>query len=205
MAQHDAERVLQALGGVLVKEGNVQHWAFDYEIGPVLTEVVCSGVIPDHRSHQFYPTPASVAAMVIAAADIQPGQRCLEPSAGLGGLADLMPHGDTLCVEVSPLHAKVLETKGHTVVCGDFLEQPVQQFERICMNPPFSAGRWQAHLGHAAKMLAPGGRLVAVLPASAARESGLLPGFALSWSELIVNEFAGTSVNVVILTAEGGR
>ncbi len=195
----EAERVLAALGGVLVKEGNVEHWAFDYEIGPVLSEVVCSGVIPDHRSHQFYPTPASVAARAIETAGIEPGNSCMEPSAGLGGLADLMPKDQTVCVEISPLHAKVLEAKGHTVICGDFMNQPVQQFDRIVMNPPFDQGRWQAHLQHAASMVAPGGRLVAILPASA-RGKTLLAGFDADWSEVIANEFAGTSVRVVIGT-----
>lgn len=198
-AKSDAERVLQALGGVFVKGDGAEHWAFDYDIGPVIKEVVCSGVIPDHRSHQFYPTPVSVAEKAIAAADIQAGNGCLEPSAGIGGLADLMPKGDTLCVEISPLHARVLEAKGHTVACCDFLNFPVQKFDRVVMNPPFDQGRWQAHLQHAARMVEPDGRLVAILPASA-RGKSLLPGFNHEWSDLIHNEFAGTSVSVVIGT-----
>lgn len=200
VAKVEAERVLTAIGGVSIKTGGAGYWAFDYEVRPVLTEIICSGVIPDHRSHQFYPTPAGVAERAIAAAEIQPGHhRCLEPSAGLGGLADLMPRGDTLCVEISPLHAKVLEAKGHKVTCGDFLNFPVQQFDRIVMNPPFDQGRWQAHLEHAASMVAPGGRLVAILPASA-RGKALLSGFMHEWSDVIANEFAGTSVSVVIGT-----
>jgi len=193
----EAERVLTAIGGVYVKRGGGGHWAFDYEVGPVLSDIVCSGVVPDHRSHQFYPTPESVAKLAIDAAGIEAGHACLEPSAGIGGLADLMPKDRTTCVEISPLHAKVLQAKGHTVICGDFLNQPVQKFDRIVMNPPFDQGRWQAHLQHAAAMVAPGGRLVAILPASA-RGKDLLPGFAVSWSDVIANEFAGTSVSVVI-------
>lgn len=195
----DAERVLTAIGGVYEKRGGVGHWAFDYEVGPVLSDIVCSGVVPDQKSHQFYPTPASVAELAIAAAGIETGHACLEPSAGIGGLADLMPKDQTTCVEISPLHAKVLQAKGHTVICGDFLNQPVQQFDRIVMNPPFDQGRWQAHLQHAASMVAPGGRLVAILPASA-RGKTLPAGFDADWSEVIANEFAGTSVSVVIGT-----
>lgn len=193
----EAERVLTAIGGVYEKRGGGGHWTFDYDVGPVLSDIVCSGVVPDHRSHQFYPTPESVAKLAIDAAGIEDGHACLEPSAGIGGLADLMPKDRTACVEISPLHAKVLQAKGHTVICGDFLNQPVQKFDRIVMNPPFDQGRWQAHLQHAAAMVAPGGRLVAILPASA-RGKDLLPGFAVSWSDVIANEFAGTSVSVVI-------
>ena len=73
--------------------------------------------------------------------------------------------------------------------------------DRIVMNPPYSAGRWQAHVEHASTMLAPAGRLVAILPASA-KGKELLPGWAHEWSQVFENQFAGTSVDVVILVAE---
>jgi hypothetical protein len=66
------------------------------------------------------------------------------------------------------------------------------------MNPPYSEGRWQAHLENAAKLVKQGGRIVAILPASA-KGKDLLPGFDVDWSELFNNEFAGTSVSVVIV------
>jgi hypothetical protein len=49
-------------------------------------------------------------------------------------------------------------------------------------------------------MLAAAGRLVAILPASA-KGKDVLPGLALEWSRVYENEFAGTSVDVVILVA----
>lgn len=195
--QAEAEKVLVAIGAVKVKN----YWQFDYFPGEVLDQIVCSGCIPDHKSHQFYPTPEVVALAAIELADIQPGHVCLEPSAGQGGLADLMPKGITQCVEISDLHCKVLEAKGHNVHCADFLKLPANgPFDRIVMNPPFSEGRWQAHLEHAASMLKVGGRLVAILPASA-KGKDVLPGLKHEWSKIYSNEFAGTSVSVVILAA----
>ena len=200
-----ADKVLTAIGGVRDKEDNREFWRFDYEPGQVLNQILCSGCIPDHKSHQFYPTPQTVAEAAIELADIQPGHVCLEPSAGQGGLADLMPKDSTVVVEISELHCKILEAKGYgdTLSCADFLKwAPTQMacFDRIVMNPPFSEGRWQAHLEHAASLLADGGRLVAILPASA-RNKDLLEGFNHEWSQRIENEFAGTTVSVVILTA----
>ena len=113
-----------------------------------------------------------------------------------------MPKTVTTCVEISPLHCKVLEAKGLNVVKADFLKwSSAYQFDRIVMNPPFSEGRWQAHLEHAASMLAADGRLVAILP-SGARNRDALPGWTLEWSRVFDNEFAGASVSVVILSAQ---
>lgn len=69
------------------------------------------------------------------------------------------------------------------------------------MNPPFSRGRWAQHLQAAASLLSDNGRLVASLPASA-RHADVLPGWRLEWSRDFDNEFAGTSISVVILSAE---
>lgn len=49
-------------------------------------------------------------------------------------------------------------------------------------------------------MLADDGRLVAILP-SGARNKDVLPGWNVEWSKVFDNEFAGTSVSVVILAA----
>lgn len=197
VAQAEAERVLQSIGGVPVRH----YWQFDYDAAPVLREIVTSGCIPDQRAHQFYPTPERLAVLAIEAAEIGDADTVLEPSAGQGGIADHLPKDRTTCVEVSDLHCLILAGKGHVVRHADFLTwAPGRTFDRIVMNPPFSEGRWLAHTQHAADMLAPTGRLVAILPASA-RGKDLLPGFDCTWSSVFDNEFAGTSTAVVILTA----
>jgi hypothetical protein len=196
----EAERVLEAIGGVKQPAG---HWQFDYEPDEVLSEIVVSGCIPDHRSHQFYPTPKRLAERLVELAGIEPHHTVLEPSAGLGGLADLLPRERTTCVEISPLHAKVLEAKGHRVSCADFLALHTNRalYDRVVMNPPFSEGRWQAHIEHAAAMLADKGRLVAILPAGAKNRDDLLPSMVKEWLGPFDGEFAGTSVSVVMLAA----
>ena len=197
----EADRVLQALGGTPVATALGNRYAFDYDPRDVVQEIVASGCIPDAKSHQFYPTPAALAQRVVELAEIGPAHTCLEPSAGMGGLADLMPKDRTLCVEISQLHCTALAAKGHTVSRADFLDMPAAtKFDRVVMNPPFSEGRWQAHLQHAAEMVAPGGRLVAILP-STAKRSTALHGFSLEWVGPLERQFPGVSVDVVILVA----
>lgn len=186
--------VLEAIGGADDGDG----WEFDYDPADVLSEIIVSGCIPDEVSHQFFPTPEHIAAEAVAAAQIGPGDDCLEPSAGLGALADLMPKGRTRCVEVSSLHCEVLRAKGYQVDQADFLQWRGGPVDCIVMNPPYSEGRWRAHVEHAASMVKPGGRLVAILPESA-RGKRLLRGFTESWGG--IHKFPGTSISVSILTA----
>lgn len=190
-----AIKVLEYIGGTKSLHGYV----FDYDARSVLDEIIVSGCIPDHKTHQYYPTPESIAQVAIEMADIGLTDKCLEPSAGIGNLADFMPKARTYCVEISTLHSDVLRAKGYQVATMDFL-QFTGSYDRIVMNPPFSEGRWQAHIQHASMMLNGGGVLVAILPASA-KGKDVLPGVNVEWSEVFSNEFSGTSVSVVIMKA----
>jgi hypothetical protein len=195
-------RVIEAIGGTR-KRDDRDTWTLDYSPKEVIQSIVITGCIPDHVAHQYYPTPENLAARVVAEAEIEDHHECLEPSAGQGAIAGLMPLDKTICVEVSDLHCQILRAKGHRVAKADFLKwKPRKRFDRVVMNPPFSEARWPAHLEHAASLLAPGGRLVAVLPKGARNRKGLLAGWSKRWSEDIEGEFAGTSAVVVILTAE---
>lgn len=192
----EAQRILLYLGGVQTSRGM---WSFDYLLDGVIGEVVRFGALPEQKSHQYYPTAEVLANLAVDMLDVGDGDECLEPQAGQGALADLLPKERTTCVEISPLHAAVLKAKGHRTVCEDFLQwQPGRTFQKIAMNPPFSDGRWLMHLRHAASMLAGSGRLVAILPASA-RGKTLVDGFAHEWSETFSDQFEGTGVNVAIL------
>ena len=194
--------VLEAIGGV-AKAGDATTWLLDYDPKEALHTIGITGCLPDAMAHQYYPTPESLARRVVAEAAIEEHHECLEPSAGQGNLAALMPLDRTICVEVSDLHCQILRAKKHRVVKADFLAwKPRKRFDRIVMNPPFSEARWPAHLEHASSLLAPRGRLVAVLPKGARNRKGLLEGWSKRWSEEIEGEFAGTSAVVVILTAE---
>lgn len=206
-ALQEAERVLESLGAVRISEG----WLFDYPPQLVLDEVCANGCIPDYKAYQFYPTPSEVAdeAVEAAKAGTDSTARWLEPSAGLGALADRMPKSQTICVEVAALRAKVLQSKGYNVVQDDFLKfaaTTTSRFDRIVMNPPFDQGRWQAHLQAAASLLRPSGRIVAILPPSAKGKAGeLVPGLTWTVSRTFDNAFAGTSVSVVVMVGEAGK
>lgn len=208
--RNEAAQILEIIGGVLTKAGphkNINIWEFDYDPGRVLAEIIASGCIPDHKSHQFYPTPKNLATWVIEQADIQPADKCLEPSAGTGNIAALMPATRTQCIEISAVHCRVLEAKGFNVEQADFIKwaaSTAQRFNKVCMNPPFSEGRAQAHVEAAAGLINTGGRLVAILPAGM-RGKDFLDGWECNWSGIIDNQFNGTNVSVVILTASKQR
>jgi len=201
--QAEAEKILAMIGGV--RHNKNAHVWFEFEFSPreALDEIIVSGCVPDQRAHQFYPTPDELAIQVAELANIGAEHTCLEPSAGIGGIADHMPKDRTRCVEISDLHCKVLEAKGFDVTQADFLSwagSTADRFDRVVMNPPFSEGRWLSHLTAAADLLKVGGQVTAVLPTSA-KNKDMLPGFDLEWSRVIENAFAGTTVSVVILVA----
>jgi len=190
------------LGGVKRSNKTSTWFEFDYDINPIIRQVICSGCIPDHKSHQFYPTPETVAQAAIEMADIRNSHNCLEPSAGIGNLADLMQSSKSVkCIEISALHAQILTEKGYNVEQCDFLKYSGDVFDRIVMNPPYSQGRWQAHIEKAARLLDTDGVMVAILPASA-REKDVLPSMSITWSQVFKNQFRGASVDVVIMRAE---
>ena len=197
----EVEKVLTAIGGTRHATANVFWYEFDYDPDPVIKSIVVSGCVPDHKSHQYYPTPRGLAARVVELADIGDADTCLEPSAGTGALADLLPKGRTTCIEVSPLHAQVLAQKGHTVKEVDFLTYEGQSFDRIVMNPPFSQGRWRSHVEHAASLLSPGGKLAAVIPASAHGKFHV-EGLNVVYDGPYNNQFSGTSTSVTIMVGE---
>jgi hypothetical protein len=91
------------------------------------------------------------------------------------------------------------------VIQADFLdwsEQAAsrgQTYTKIVMNPPFADGRAKLHVEHAYSLLAPGGRLVSVVPASM-RGMQFIEGVNIEWSRTYVNEFNGTDVAVVFMT-----
>ena len=193
----EVDRVLSYLGAVNTEGGVYQ---FDYDPSSVLSEVICSGCLPDQKTHQYYPTPETVARAAVDMADIGDEHSCLEPSAGTGGLADYMPKDRTTCVELSELHCTVLRAKGYRTDCADFIQwsKNGRRFDRVVMNPPFADGRALAHVEAASGLVSDGGRLVAILPASM-RGKPVLSGWTAEWSGVFANEFSGTGVSVAIV------
>ncbi|MCI5040919.1 MAG: strawberry notch family protein [Donghicola eburneus] len=129
---------------------------------------------------QQFSTPLPFAALVIRAAAIRPGETVLEPSAGTGALAGLAvcAGGKPILNEIDPFRRAILEAAFETLVTGLDAEHIDDLLETsdlpgvIVMNPPFASSVDRSrdkhiaakHLISAAKRLAPGGRLVAIMP-----------------------------------------
>lgn len=115
----------------------------------------------------FFPTPRPVIDRMIAAADLSAGQSVLEPSAGKGDIAEAIREADpevkVEVVESAHSLRQILELKGFAIVGDDFLEFNGGPYDRILMNPPFESGADIDHVRHAFNLLAPGGRLVAIM------------------------------------------
>lgn len=113
----------------------------------------------------FFPTPAATADQMIETADIQEGMSVLEPSAGMGHIAERIREAgvDPDVIEMESKRYDLLEAKGFNVIGRDFMDVTEGQYDRIIMNPPFSDGRDAIHVQHAYELLKPGGRLVAIM------------------------------------------
>lgn len=112
----------------------------------------------------FFPTPAELASEMIETAGIEEGMSILEPSAGMGHIADQIRQAgfEPDVVEISGDRRELLEAKGYNLVDRDFFDV-TEKYDRIIMNPPFSDRRDFAHVQHAYTLLKPGGRLVAIV------------------------------------------
>lgn len=113
----------------------------------------------------FFPTPFALAQEMAELANIQPGQKVLEPSAGSGNLAQAAreagAHVD--CWEISSTLRDLLTLKGFTLAGHDFTEAaPAPIYDAVLMNPPFSNRQDADHIQRAHAMLKPGGCLVAI-------------------------------------------
>jgi phospholipid N-methyltransferase len=131
---------------------------------------------------QLFPTPRDVADRLVALADLDPGLRVLEPSAGTGRLLDAIATTasvELVAVEIANLLCRRINTHPAVsrVVEADFLTLDAEAlggpFDRIVMNPPFTRGQGVAHVEHARRLLKPGGRLAAILPGDPARYTDL--------------------------------
>jgi hypothetical protein len=154
---------------------------------------------------QYYPTPIAVVDKIVADLGNIKGQRILEPSCGCGRFLDALRRagGDCFGIEYDPGRAEQARAKGHRVFRGNFLEAPpTKDRDLVVMNPPFYGRHYAKHIWHALKFLKPGGKLVAILPASARYDHGELDDLKPRWSDLPVGSFSesGTNINTTVCT-----
>jgi len=192
--------VLEKLGAVYVLGTSAFEFDDDQDARALVTAALAAGrVMADANAEGFVPTPAELAADLIAEfAELSAprGQRLrvLEPSAGTGQFvraifAALGPEFcDVTAVEPDARRARQIPADAHVIV--DTFEAYAAQaraagetYPVVVMNPPFAVpGRptlWAEHLLTAWELLAPGGRLLAIVPASVLdRRRGGLVGAA---------------------------
>lgn len=113
----------------------------------------------------FFETPPAVVQKMLDLIIIDWENAILEPSAGLGAIADQLPidREKIICIEKNPQRVDVLRSKGYYAICTDFLTFVGPQYNTIVMNPPFEVGQDILHVQHAYTLLALGGWLVSVM------------------------------------------
>lgn len=166
---------------------------------------------------QFYPTPHGAVEWVLKRIEHKfgesflTGKKVLEPSCGDGRfMVKLHAKGAGLFgFEVDINRTLECRNRGLRVLCANFLEtEPCGTYDVVVMNPPFYGKHYAKHVRHAYKFLKPGGRLIAILPASA-RDHGLLDDLGVRsrymdapWDDLPVGSFSesGTNINTVLFT-----
>ena len=158
---------------------------------------------------QLFPTPPDLAKRMVEIAEIELGQRVLEPSVGTGNLWEAIratQHGEIVGVEINRSLAERISALGWDVRCADFLtlNGELGKFDRIVMNPPFANGQDIAHIKHALTMLKPGGRLVA-LCANGPKQREELEPLTEQWIDLEPGTFkeSGTMVNAAMVVING--
>ena len=96
-------------------------------------------------------------------ADIKQDENVLEPSAGIGNIADkLKEYTSNIDVcENGYSYSELLKLKGYNLIGSDFLQvNNYNSYSKIVANPPFSDE--QKHIRHMYNMLKNGGRLVTI-------------------------------------------
>lgn len=158
-----------------------------------------------HADTQLFVSSDPVCRKLVTLADVRPGCRVLEPSAGTGAIVRAVlaavPGVVCQCVEMNAALAEHLSATFPevAVTCADFLScAPQAIYDRILMNPPFRHGEDLKHIRHALKMLAPGGNLVAVC-ANGPRQQREFKDVATHMEVLPRGTFAYTDVSTMII------
>jgi protein-L-isoaspartate O-methyltransferase len=117
----------------------------------------------------FFPTPEHLVERMLQEANLNTGMRVLEPSAGIGSIADRIRNLwiEPEVWEYSSTLSSHLEKKWYKVVSDDFTTMPTsEKYDRIIMNPPFESLQDVDHVMKAYDHLNPGGRIVAIMSES---------------------------------------
>lgn len=124
------------------------------------------------KEFQFFATPPSLARQLVELAEIKPGHRILEPSAGQGAIVKAIheAHGANTtvhCFELMELNRSILRNlSGVNLIGEDFLSANSEKYDRIVANPPFTKNQDIDHIGKMYDCLVDGGRIVTIASTS---------------------------------------
>lgn len=156
------------------KPNNDPFWDYieygTYDVKPVLDYLSIVGVMPEYKTHQFYPTPQVIVDEMMKHV---PGHgTILEPSAGTGRLINSIDRERVTAYDIAELHCEILKAKGFKDVRNnDFLKHDEgEKYDVILMNPPYSMGRALTHIDKALNCLNEGGVILAVIPSAKVNE-----------------------------------
>lgn len=160
----DVKKALIQAGGTYKNNAFI----FPSDPTPLIDKLMNGASVNRKKELQFFETPEEVALFVVRHGFIQPSHLLGEFSAGRGALikaARAEGHNNKFDVcEIDDINRAELEQLENVEIIGtDFLNvQPVERYDVILLNPPFSKNQDITHIEHAYKFLKPGGRLVAV-------------------------------------------
>lgn len=172
----EVDKALKAAGGKWNRK--LRGHVFDlYYVNTqqVLDNLRGGSYVDRKKVHAQFESPEPVVERLMELADVQAGMKVLEPSAGTGNIvaACLERSAKVTAIEIQDECVEAMRRRFEhiadvTVSKGDFLEiRFEQEFDRVVMNPPFTRGADVDHVVRAWDFVAPGGRLVAVMSASA--------------------------------------
>lgn len=202
-------KVLEAAGGKWNRSAKAH--VFSYDAEQRMDEIIVSGEVEVPKDEfEFFPTPDFIVDQMLDIAQVYEGAKVLEPSAGMGAIATQAANLGALvdCYELMQAnfdHLNSLEGL-NSVTKIDFLAvEPVNKYDFVLMNPPFSKRQDVKHVEHAKKFLTQGGVLVAIMSAGIEfRQDKLTQEFrtTVTVSKLPEGSFkeSGTMVNTVIVT-----
>ena len=207
-------KALEAAGGKWSRKAKAH--LFEADAADRIEQMLATGSIEVPKDEfNVFPSPPAVVARLLALADIRPGMRVLEPSAGKGAIAYACADAGAAvdCYELMEANFVALagDARLGPVRHMDFLAQAAEpSYDRVVMNPPFLKQLDIKHVLHALKFVKPGGLLVSVMASSVTfRDNKLTQDFrdlvrarGGDIEALPDGSFkaSGTNVNTVIVT-----
>lgn len=207
-------KALDAMGGKWNKKSGGH--LFQTDPRPSVEGLLENGVIEVKRDG-FFETPKAVVERMLELVPINGRHIILEPSAGMGAIANELPaeKGLIVCVEKNEDRAGRLEDMGFETYCCDFLEwQPSYKFELIYMNPPFEELQDIDHVKHAYELLVDYGSMASVMSESPFFRSDRKAADFRAWLESVGGHYekladgafkeSGTGVNARLVVIHNG-